>query len=50
MLYTYCITFHVTPLEAYNTPFAIITQLLGIHGEFKKIESEEIERTKRQVR
>lgn len=50
MLYTYCSTFHINPMEAYDTPFALVKQLLEIHGEFKKIESEEMDKQTRKVK
>lgn len=44
MLYTYCITFHINPTDALNTPAKLIAEMLAIHGEAKKIESEEIQK------
>tara|TARA_R110000824_G_scaffold63992_2_gene167593 strand:- start:1146 stop:1289 length:144 start_codon:yes stop_codon:yes gene_type:complete len=44
MRYTYCITFHVNPVEALNTPAKLLTEMLAIHGEAKKIEAEEIKK------
>ena len=44
MIYTYSTTFGTSPLEAYNTPAILIKQMLEVHGEFKKIESEEMDR------
>ena len=32
-------------MEAYNTPAKLIYQLLSIHGEVKKLESEELDKT-----
>ncbi len=40
MLYTYCATFSLNPLEAYDTPATVIKEMLEIHGEIKKLESE----------
>jgi hypothetical protein len=37
-------------MEAYNTPFALVKQMLQIHGEFKKIEAEEIDKHTRKVK
>ena len=47
MIYTYASTFNINPLEAYNTPFNLVKEMLEIHGEFKKIESEELEKMKK---
>lgn len=44
MLYTYCSAFHVDPKNAYETPASLIREMLEIHGEVKKIESEEIKK------
>jgi len=44
MIYTYSTTFGTSPLEAYNTPAILIKQMLEVHGEFKKIESEEMDK------
>ncbi len=49
ILYSYCVTFHVSPMEAYKTPAKLLIDLLAIHGEAKKIEAEEIERTMKKV-
>jgi hypothetical protein len=46
LLYSYCIAFKVSPLEAYNTPANIILNMLSIHAEAKKIEQEEMEKMK----
>tara|TARA_R110000824_G_scaffold88957_4_gene218455 strand:+ start:14951 stop:15103 length:153 start_codon:yes stop_codon:yes gene_type:complete len=50
MFYTYCITFHINPIEAYNTPFALVKQMLEIHGEFKKLEADEMNKHTRKVK
>ena len=50
MLYTYCSTFHINPMDALNTPFTLVKQMLEIHGEYKKIESEYAEETKRKMK
>tara|TARA_R100000329_G_C7590715_1_gene209500 strand:- start:611 stop:769 length:159 start_codon:yes stop_codon:yes gene_type:complete len=42
MLYSYCSAFHVNPKDAYETPASLIKEMLEIHGEVKKIESEEM--------
>tara|TARA_R100000005_G_C4969985_1_gene183317 strand:- start:1054 stop:1239 length:186 start_codon:yes stop_codon:yes gene_type:complete len=44
MLYTYCHTFKINPMEAYETPISVVIDMLSIHGEFKKLESEELEK------
>ena len=44
LLYTYCSTFKVNPIEAQNTPLELIIEMLQIHGEVKKIEAEELEK------
>lgn len=44
MLYTYCHTFKINPMEAYETPISIVIDMLSIHGEFKKLEAEELEK------
>jgi hypothetical protein len=44
MIYTYASTFNINPLEAYDTPFNLVKEMLEIHGEVKKIEAEEMER------
>jgi len=47
MIYTYATTFHISPLEAYNTPASLVKEMLEIHGEIKRVESEEMEKMKR---
>ena len=42
MLYTYCSTFSINPMEAYDTPVSVIKDMLEIHGEIKTLESEAI--------
>lgn len=49
MFYTYCATFNVNPVDAYNTPISIIRELLEIHGEVKTIESEHIDKMSKGV-
>ena len=44
MIYTYASTFNINPLEAYDTPFSLVKEMLEIHGEVKKLEAEEMER------
>ncbi len=44
MLYSYCSAFHVNPKDAYDTPASLIKEMLEIHGEVKKIESEEMKK------
>ena len=46
MIYTYATTFHISPIEAYNTPSSVVKEMLEIHGEIKRIESEEIDKAK----
>ncbi len=47
MLYTYCTAFHINPVDAYNTPVSIIKEMLSIHGEVKRLESQEFDKIKR---
>lgn len=47
MLYTYCTAFHINPVDAYNTPVSIIKDMLEIHTEIKKFESDELDKIKR---
>tara|TARA_R100000781_G_scaffold97434_3_gene61265 strand:- start:1561 stop:1734 length:174 start_codon:yes stop_codon:yes gene_type:complete len=42
-LYTYCVTFSVDPVIAYQTPSKIIMEMLTIHGEAKRHEANEID-------
>ena len=42
MLYTYCSAFSINPMEAYDTPVSVIKDMLEIHGEIKRLESEAI--------
>jgi hypothetical protein len=44
MIYTYSSTFHINPIDAYNTPASVVKEMLEIHGEVKRIESEEIDK------
>ena len=37
-------------MEALNTPFTLVKQILEIHGEFKKIEAEELDKQSRKVK
>nr|MDB4346117.1 hypothetical protein [bacterium] len=46
MLYTYCTTFSINPSEAYETPASLIKEMLEIHGEVKRLESEAIHKAK----
>jgi len=46
MIYTYSSTFHINPIEAYNTPASVVKEMLEIHGEIKRLESEELEKAK----
>ena len=46
MIYTYATTFHISPIAAYNTPASLVKEMLEIHGEVKRVESEEIEKSK----
>ncbi len=46
MLYTYCSAFSVNPMDAYDTPAKLIKEMLEIHGEVKKLESEAMEKAK----
>jgi len=45
LLYSYCSIFHINPLEAKQTPVSIIQKMMLIHGEVKRIETEEIQKT-----
>ena len=47
MIYMYSTTFSISPLEAYCTPAILVKQMLEIHGEVQKIESEEIEKARK---
>ncbi len=47
MIYTYSTTFSISPLEAYCTPAILVKQMLEVHTEVKKIESEEIEKARK---
>jgi len=44
MIYSYASIFHINPIDAYNTPFSLVKEMLEIHNEVKTIESEEIEK------
>ena len=46
MLYTYCSAFSVNPMDAYDTPAILIKEMLEIHGEVKRLESEAMEKAK----
>ncbi len=50
MIYTYASIFHINPLDAYNTPYPLIVEMLGIHNEVKKIQAEEMEKEARRSR
>ena len=50
MIYTYASVFHINPLDAYNTPYTLIVEMLGIHNEVKKIQAEELDREMRKVK
>ena len=47
MLYTYCTAFSVDPKYAYETPATLVKEMLEIHGEVKKIESEELDKARK---
>jgi hypothetical protein len=47
MLYTYCNTFKINPVEAYQTPVSIIKDMLTIHQEIEKEKIKEMERKAR---
>ena len=47
MLYSYRSAFHVNPKEAYETPASLSKEMLEIHGEVKKIESEEMDKARK---
>lgn len=44
MIYTYASVFHINPIDAYNTPFTLVKEMLEIHSQVKTIESEEIQK------
>ena len=47
MVYTFGTTFHVNPLEVYLTPASLVRDMLEIHGEVKRLESEELEKIRK---
>ena len=47
MVYTFGTTFHVNPLEVYLTPASLVRDMLEIHGEVKRLESEEMQKIKK---
>jgi len=47
LLYTYSNIFSINPMEAKQTPVSVIKEMIMIHGEVKRIESEEIEKMKK---
>ncbi len=49
MLYSYCELFSIDPKDAYETPASLIKEMLEIHGEVKKIESEEMEKSSKRL-
>ena len=44
LLYSYCSIFHINPIEAKQTPISIIKTMMTVHGEVKRLESEEIQK------
>ena len=44
LLYSYCSIFHINPVEAKQTPINIIKTMMTVHGEVKRLESEEIQK------
>ena len=44
MLYSYCKTFSINPMEAQNTPISMMTNLLQIHGEIEQYKADEIQK------
>jgi hypothetical protein len=44
MLYTYCNTFKINPIEAYQTPISIIKNMLTIHQEVEELKAKEIQK------
>ncbi len=49
MIYSYASIFHINPVDAYDTPFSLVKEMLEIHGEVKTIESEEIQKSMKGV-
>jgi len=49
MLYTYCTAFSIDPKDAYDTPVTLIKEMLEIHGEVKKLESEAMNKVNKGV-
>ena len=47
MVYTFGTTFHENPLEVYLTPASLVRDMLEIHGEVKRLESEELEKIRK---
>ncbi len=47
MIYTYSTTFNINPLDAYNTPASLVKEMLNIHGEVKRLESEEMDKARK---
>jgi len=50
MLYTYCSIFHISPIEAHETPLMVMKEMLEIHGEVKKLEADEMSKAKRGIK
>ena len=46
MVYTLAQAFSINPVDVYNMPMSLAKEMLVIHGEVKKLESEEIEKVK----
>jgi len=44
LLYSYCITFKISPMEAQNTPIKLMMEMLQIHGETEAYKAEEIQK------
>ncbi len=44
ILYSYCKTFSISPVEAQNTPIKLMNEMLQIHAEVEHMKTKEIER------
>jgi len=42
--------FSISPLEVYKMPASLVNDMLTIHMEYKKIESEEIDKIQKQMK
>jgi len=44
ILYSYCKTFSISPVEAQNTPIKLMSEMLQIHAEVEYMKNKEIEK------